>query len=538
MATDVKVPALGELITEGTLAQWLKKPGEAVAADEPIASLETDKVSVEVPSPVAGVLSRTARCRKATRSRSARRSRGSTRRRLRRDRRPARQLPPRRPIRPARARTRSFAARSMRRSRPATPKPAGDDHITTLSPAVRRAVLEHHVDPSKIRGTGKDGRLTKDDVLAAAEAQKAAAPEPKRGAGACALRLPAPQPPTSAAPAGERREERVKMTRLRQTIAKRLKEAQNTAAMLTTFNDVDMTAVIDARARYKDLFEKKHGIRLGFMGFFVKAVRARREGRAVGQRQHRGRRDRLSRLSRRLGRRVARRRAWSCPVVRNADRMSFAEIEKTIADFGKRAKEGTLTVDDMTGGTFTISNGGVFGSLLSTPIINPPQSAVLGMHRIEERPVVKDGQIVTRPMMYLALSYDHRLIDGREAVTFLVRVKEAIEDPTRLLIDLVRSQLMADYDFDVLVIGAGPGGYVAAIRAAQLGLKTACAESRETLGGTCLNVGCIPSKAMLHASEYFDAAANGAMAKMGIKVTPELDLDSDARPAQGRGQAA
>ena len=206
--------------------------------------------------------------------------------------------------------------------------------------------------------------------------------------------------------------------------------------MLTTFNDVDMTAVIDARARYKDLFEKKHGIRLGFMGFFVKAVRARGARRAVGQRQHRGRRDRLSRLSRRLGRGVGaqgpgRARSSATPTA-----MSFAEIEKTIADFGKRAKDGTLTVDEMKGGTFTISNGGVFGSLLSTPIINPPQSAVLGMHRIEERPVVKDGQIVARPMMYLALSYDHRLIDGREAVTFLVRVKEAIEDPTRLLIDL------------------------------------------------------------------------------------------------------
>ena len=317
---------------------------------------------------------------------------------------------------------------------------AGDeeDSALTLSPAVRRAVLEHHVDPSKIKGTGKDGRLTKDDVLAAAEAQKIGGPvhEPE-------ARAPAAQPAAAPTPAaqsvaqvqGERREERVKMTRLRQTIARRLKEAQETAAMLTTFNDVDMSAVIDARAKYKDLFEKKHGIRLGFMGFFVKAcalaakdvpsVNASLEGDEIVYR------DYLD-----VSVAVSAPKGLVVPVVRNADRMTFAEIEKTIADFGKRAKEGTLTVDEMTGGTFTISNGGVFGSLLSTPIINPPQSAVLGMHRIEERPVVKDGQIVARPMMYLALSYDHRLIDGREAVTFLVRVKEAIEDPTRLLIDL------------------------------------------------------------------------------------------------------
>jgi len=305
---------------------------------------------------------------------------------------------------------------------------------------VRRAVLELHVDPTRIKGTGKDGRLTKDDVVAAAEAQKSgtpaqapssfvtpakagAAPEEKLGS-----RL-------GANDGGERKEERVKMSRLRQTIARRLKEAQNTAAMLTTFNDVDMSAVIDARARYKDLFEKKHGIRLGFMGFFVKAcalaakdvpsVNASLEGDEIVYH------DYLD-----VSVAVSAPKGLVVPVVRNADRMSFAEIEKTIANFGKKAKEGTLTVDEMTGGTFTISNGGVFGSLLSTPIINPPQSAVLGMHRIEERPVVKDGQIVARPMMYLALSYDHRLVDGREAVTFLVRVKEAIEDPTRLLIDL------------------------------------------------------------------------------------------------------
>jgi 2-oxoglutarate dehydrogenase E2 component (dihydrolipoamide succinyltransferase) len=308
-----------------------------------------------------------------------------------------------------------------------------EDHITTLSPAVRRAVLEYHVDPTKIRGTGKDGRLTKDDVIAAAEAQKTA-PQAKAPAAPAPL-APAPQAKAPPPAAGERREERVKMTRLRQTVARRLKEAQNTAAMLTTFNDVDMSAVIDARGRYKELFEKKHGIRLGFMAFFVKAcalaakdipaVNASIEGDEIVYH------DYLD-----VSVAVSAPKGLVVPVVRNADRLSFADIEKTIADFGKRAKEGTLGMEEMQGGTFTISNGGVFGSLLSTPIINPPQSAVLGMHRIEERPVAVNGQVVIRPMMYLALSYDHRLIDGREAVTFLVRVKEAIEDPTRLLIDL------------------------------------------------------------------------------------------------------
>ena len=449
MSTEVKVPALGESITEGTLAQWLKKPGEAVAADEPIASLVTDKVSVDVPSPSAGVLAETlvnegdtvavgatiARIdENATASAAAPAA--------------ATPAPTAAPATEAAAATTNPAGAGENpqlRGSEHAPEPTGNsngdgDQITTLSPAVRRAVLEHHVDPSKIRGTGKDGRLTKDDVLAAAEAQKAGGPvhEPEARAPAQApapAPAAAPQPAAKAAPAGERREERVKMTRLRQTIAHRLKEAQNTAALLTTFNDVDMSAVIDARARYKDLFEKKHGIRLGFMGFFVKAcalaakdvpsVNASLEGDEIVYH------DYLD-----VSVAVSAPKGLVVPVVRNADRMTFAEIEKQIAEYGKKAKEGTLTVDEMTGGTFTISNGGVFGSLLSTPIINPPQSAVLGMHRIEERPVVKDGQIVARPMMYLALSYDHRIIDGREAVTFLVRVKEAIEDPTRLLIDL------------------------------------------------------------------------------------------------------
>jgi len=297
-------------------------------------------------------------------------------------------------------------------------------------------VLEHHVDPSKIHGTGKDGRITKDDVLLAAKAKDgtpAPVHEPEvKAPVAAAAPAPAPQP---ARAAGERHEERVKMTRLRQTIATRLKDAQNTAALLTTYNDVDMTAVIDARARYKDLFEKKHGIRLGFMGFFVKAVAlAARDVPSVNARIEGDEIVYSDFLDVSVA--VSAPKGLVVPVIRDADKLSFAEIEKAIAAYGQKAKGGSLTAEDMKGGTFTISNGGVFGSLLSSPIINPPQSAVLGMHRIEERPVVRDGQIVARPMMYLALSYDHRLIDGREAVTFLVRVKEAIEDPTRLLIDL------------------------------------------------------------------------------------------------------
>ncbi len=445
MATDVEVPALGESITEGTLANWLKKPGDAVAADEGIAELETDKVSVEVTSPVAGVLAE--QLVKAGDTVAV----GAVIARVDESGKAARRLQLQlQPEAAAVATTNPAGAGetpALRGDETAPVAEQDDDHVTTLSPAVRRAVLEYHVDPSSIKGTGKDGRLTKDDVIAAAEALKSGSPaQPstpaQAGAQAPEAKAPAPEakaPPPGPRPSpgniGERKEERVKMTRLRRTVARRLKEAQNTAAMLTTFNDVDMSAVIEARSRYKDLFEKKHGIRLGFMGFFVKAcalaakdvpaVNGSIEGDEIVYHDY---------LDVSIA--VSAPKGLVVPVVRNADRMSFAEIEKAIADFGKRAKDGTLTIDEMTGGTFTISNGGVFGSLLSTPIINPPQSAVLGMHRIEERPVAKDGQVVIRPMMYLALSYDHRLVDGREAVTFLVRVKEAIEDPTRILIDL------------------------------------------------------------------------------------------------------
>ncbi len=432
MATDVQVPALGESITEGTLAEWLKKPGDAIEADEPIASLETDKVNVEVPSPVAGVL--TEQLVRAGDTVAV----GAVIARIDQNATAAASAPTSSPaMAAAEAATNPAGAGETPalKSDPTAPV-AEPEAVTTLSPAVRRAVLEYHVDPTRIRGSGKDGRLTKDDVIAAAEAKvapPAAAPAPQAKAASALAQSPTPAKADAAI--GERREERVKMSRLRQTIAKRLKEAQNSAAMLTTFNDVDMSAVIEARGRYKELFEKKHGIRLGFMAFFVKAcalaakdvpsVNASLEGDEIVYHEYFD-----------VSVAVSAPKGLVVPVVRDADRLGFAAIEKTIAEYGKKAKEGTLTVDEMSGGTFTISNGGVFGSLLSTPIINPPQSAVLGMHRIEERPVVKDGLIVARPMMYLALSYDHRIIDGREAVTFLVRVKEAIEDPTRLLIDL------------------------------------------------------------------------------------------------------
>ncbi|CAN1540602.1 AceF Pyruvate/2-oxoglutarate dehydrogenase complex, dihydrolipoamide acyltransferase (E2) component, and related enzymes [Sphingomonadaceae bacterium] len=408
MSTEVKVPVLGESITEATLGQWLKKPGEAVAIDEPIASLETDKVAIEVPSPVAGIMGAYAVEEGATVNVGA--VIGSI------DAGNSASAPAPAPVAAAIAPAITTTAAPM-------PVAQVENNDLPLSPSVRRLVLELGIDPSKIKGTGKDGRLTKEDVVAAAKG----APTPS--ADVAALAAPAP------AAAHARQEERVKMTRLRQTIAKRLKSAQDTAALLTTFNDVDMSAVMEARATYKDLFEKKHGVRLGFMGFFTKAVAlAARDVPSVNAQIDGDEIVYHNYLDVSVA--VSAPNGLVVPVIRNADAMSFAQIEKAIGDFGAKAKAGTLTMDDMSGGTFTISNGGVFGSLMSTPIINPPQSAVLGLHRIEDRAVVRDGQVVVRPMMYLALSYDHRLIDGREAVTFLKIVKEAIEDPTRLLIDL------------------------------------------------------------------------------------------------------
>ncbi|MBV7266747.1 2-oxoglutarate dehydrogenase complex dihydrolipoyllysine-residue succinyltransferase [Erythrobacter ani] len=411
MSTEITVPALGESVTEGSIGEWLKQPGDAVAADEPIASLETDKVAVDVPSPVAGVLQEHRAAVGDTVEVGA--------------------------IIAIIEEGATGAASGEEAGRKAQQADAGEEKreeadkdlanaAQTLSPAVRRAVLEHGVDPSTIKGTGKDGRLTKEDVLAAAKAKGDPSPAPS----------PAPTPsPAPAVATGERKEERVKMTRMRQTIAKRLKGAQEEAALLTTFNDVDMSAVIEARTKYKDMFAKKHDIRLGFMGFFAKAaclalkdvpsVNAYIEGDEIVYHDYVD-----------ISVAVSAPNGLVVPVIRDADQKGFARIEKDIADFGARAKEGTLTMADMTGGTFTISNGGVFGSLMSTPIINPPQSAVLGLHRIEDRPVAVNGEVVIRPMMYIALSYDHRLIDGREAVTALKIIKEAIEDPTRMLIDL------------------------------------------------------------------------------------------------------
>ena len=427
MSSEVKVPTLGESVTEATIGQWLKQPGDAVKLDEPVASLETDKVAVEVPAPAAGVMGAlqakegdtvTVGAVIATIEDSA----------------------------PA-AGNEPVVAREEKAQPPASdtmppkdapapaaapaPAPAAALDTSTLSPAVRRAVLEHGVDPSKIKGSGRDGRLTKEDVLAAAQA-KQAAPAP---AAAPAPPPASPEPVEARTSTSERREERVKMTRLRQTIAKRLKSAQETAALLTTFNDCDMSAVIATREKYKETFEKKHGVRLGFMSFFAKAACLALKDIPAVNGQIDG--DEIVYFDYvDLSVAVSAPNGLVVPVVRNADQLSFAGIEKAIGDLGRRAKEGSLTMDDMAGGTFTISNGGVFGSLMSSPIINPPQSAVLGLHRIEDRPVVRDGEIVIRPMMYLALSYDHRLIDGREAVTALKIIKEAIEDPTRLLIDL------------------------------------------------------------------------------------------------------
>ncbi len=415
MSREVKVPTLGESISEATIGEWLKAPGEAVKLDEPIASLETDKVAVEVTAPVAGVMGH--QLAKpgdnvlvgaviATIEDSVPAA-GAEPVALRVE----APTPPASDSMPPRAET------------PSAPVAA---EAAALSPAVRRAVLAHGIDPGSVKGTGKDGRLTKEDVVSAAQS-KSAEPSPVVSAPAAA--------PASPVLTGDRGEERVRMTRLRQTIAKRLKAAQDTAALLTTFNDCDMSAVIAAREKFKDAFEKKHGVKLGFMSFFAKAaclaikdipsVNAQIEGEEIVYFPYVD-----------LSVAVSAPNGLVVPVVRNVDAMGFAAIEKAIGDLGRRAKDGSLTMADMAGGTFTISNGGVFGGLMSTPIINPPQSAVLGLHRIEDRPVVRDGQIVIRPMMYLALSYDHRLIDGREAVTALKTIKEAIEDPTWLLIDL------------------------------------------------------------------------------------------------------
>ena len=419
MTIEIKVPALGESVSEATVGQWFKKPGDAINVDEPLCELETDKVSVEVPSPVAGVLSEIRVEKGSTVAVGA--VLGSIKE-------GAAAAPGAAAAAPAAKPAAAPVAAPVAAKGPAMPP----------SPAARKILDEKGIAAAAVDGSGKRGQVLKGDALTAqprpaVPAQvpaQAVAYAPAMAAPAPVARLRAPSPANDAA-----REERVPMSRLRQTIARRLKEAQNTAAMLTTYNDVDMSAVMKVRADYKDLFEKRHGVKLGFMGFFVKAcLQALKEVPAVnaeidGQ-------DLIYKNYYHISVAVSTEKGLVVPVIRDADHLSVAGIEAKIADFGKRARDGKLTIEDMQGGTFSITNGGVFGSLVSTPILNAPQSGILGMHRIEERPVVRNGQVVARPMMYLALTYDHRIVDGREAVTFLVRVKECLEDPQRMLLDL------------------------------------------------------------------------------------------------------
>ena len=411
--TEIRVPTLGESVTEATIGKWFKKPGDAVAVDEPLVELETDKVTIEVPAPAAGVLGDIVAKDGETVAVGALLGQ----------------------ITDGAGGARPAAAAAPAKAAPAaapaaTPAPAAAKAPADAPPApsVRKLSAESGVDASTVPGSGKDGRVTKGDMLAAIE--KAASQPTPVSQPAAAVQVRAPSPPDDAS-----REERVRMTRLRQTIARRLKEVQNTAAMLTTFNEVDMGEVMKLRSDYKDLFEKKTGVKLGFMGFFVRAcVQALKDIPAVNAEMDGT--DLIYKNYYHIGVAVGTDRGLVVPVVRDCDHKSIAQIEKDIADFGRRARDGQLKIDEMQGGTFTISNGGVYGSLMSTPILNAPQSGILGMHKIQERPMVVGGKMEVRPMMYLALSYDHRVIDGKEAVTFLVRVKESLEDPARLVLDL------------------------------------------------------------------------------------------------------
>src|SRR5712671_123495 len=420
---EIRVPALGESVTEATIGKWFKQPGDPVAVDEPLVELETDKVTIEVPAPAAGVLGDIAAKDGETVAVGAllgqiKEGEGA----------PSKTTPAPlgRPDQKTDTTAPINAAEEEPRPRPETgSKPADDARV---APSVRRLAAETGIDASTVPGSGKDGRVTKGDMMAAIE-RAASAPAPTAQP-AAAVQARAPSPVDDAS-----REERVKMTRLRQTIARRLKEAQNTAAMLTTFNEVDMSAVMHLRSQYKDLFEKKHGAKLGFMGFFVKAcVQALKEIPAVNAEIDGT--DLIYKNYYHIGVAVGTERGLVVPVLREADATPLAEIEKAIAALGRRARDGQLTIDEMQGGTFTITNGGIYGSLMSTPILNAPQSGILGMHKIQDRPVAIGGKVEIRPMIYLAVSYDHRVIDGKEAVTFLVRVKETLEDPSRLVLDL------------------------------------------------------------------------------------------------------
>jgi 2-oxoglutarate dehydrogenase E2 component (dihydrolipoamide succinyltransferase) len=412
--TEIRVPTLGESVTEATIGRWFKKAGDAVAVDEPLVELETDKVTIEVPAPSAGTLGEIVAKDGETVAVGAllgQINEGGA------------AAAAAKPAAPTPAKPAAAPAAAAPAAAPKTPPPDAP-----LAPSVRKLSAESGIDAATVPGSGKDGRVTKGDMLAAIE-KAASAPTPVNQP-AAAVQVRAPSPADDAA-----REERVKMTRLRQTIARRLKEVQNTAAMLTTFNEVDMSHIMAMRTQYKDVFEKKHGSKLGFMGFFTKAcVQALKDIPAVNAEIDGT--DLIYKNYYHIGVAVGTDRGLVVPVVRDCDLKSIADIEKSIADFGHRARDGQLKIDEMQGGTFTITNGGIYGSLMSTPILNAPQSAILGMHKIQERPVAIGGKVEIRPMMYLALSYDHRVIDGKEAVTFLVRVKESLEDPARLVLDL------------------------------------------------------------------------------------------------------
>ncbi len=417
MSVEIKVPALGESVTEATVARWLKKPGEAVAMDEPLVELETDKVTLEVNATAAGVLESVvaeegANVEVGALLGSIGEGAGA---------------PAAKPAAKAEAAKPAAAAAAA----PAPAKTNGGEAPIAM-PSAAKIIAENNLDAGAIAGSGKGGRILKEDAQAAASggAKPAAAP-----ASGSVIELPAFTRPESGPRPQKDREERVRMTKLRKTIATRLKQAQNNAAMLTTFNEVDMTALLALRNQYKDSFEKKHGVKLGFMSFFVKAcIVALKELPAVNGEIDGD--DLVYKNYYDIGVAVGTPTGLVVPVVRDADTLSFAGVEKTIGELGRKARDGKLSMADLTGGTFTISNGGVYGSLMSTPILNPPQSGILGMHKIQERPMAVGGKVEIRPMMYLALSYDHRIIDGREAVTFLVRVKECLEDPQRILLDM------------------------------------------------------------------------------------------------------
>jgi 2-oxoglutarate dehydrogenase E2 component (dihydrolipoamide succinyltransferase) len=433
MSIEIRVPTLGESVTEATVGKWFKQAGDAVKVDEPLVELETDKVTVEVPAPASGVLGDIlveSGSTVAVGSLLAALKEGAGKSEP-----PAAaaQAPP--PPQPSPSQSPPAAHKTTESAHNGTPPP---------SPSARKALTEAGLEAAEVQGSGRRGQILKEDVANAVKSAAPPAAAPSADAASVTNVVAVQPPPTtivmrdvrlpSAANDGTR-EERVKMSKLRQTIARRRKEAQNAAAMLATFNDVDMSSVMALRAQYKDVFEKRHGVKLGFMGLFVKAcIQALRDVPSVNAEIDGD--EIVYKNYYHIGVAVGTEKGLVVPVVRDADRLGLAEIEQRITEFGKRARDGKLSIEDMQGGTFTISNGGVYGSLMSTPILNAPQSGILGMHRIEERPVVRSGQVVARPMMYLALSYDHRLVDGKEAVTFLVRVKECLEDPQRFILEL------------------------------------------------------------------------------------------------------